>query len=371
MAITRDDLKELSKLLQQDSELRLELAEQILDEVTISRLMHRNAELREAFRRAVLTEDLLQLPSEFREFREETTSRLTRVEQDVAETKERVTRVEQDVAETKERVTRVEQDVAETKERVTRVEQDVVEVKQEVAGVKQDVAEVKQEVAGVKQDVAEVKQEVAGVKQDVAEVKQEVAGVKQDVAEVKQEVTGVKQELQEVKQRVDRLEQITEATQQTVTRLENWQRGEQGRRDGEDYERLIVLRASRLFGAGDGGSPRENERVRKQVEAWLEAAGLLDGDIEPDYDPLIADLIWWKGNKVAVVEISVKVNGRDVERAKRRAETLREAGLDALPVVVGSEWAHPETEILAKQEGVAWRIANAVSEAIIEFRKAR
>ena len=50
MAITRDDLKELPKLLQQDPELRLELAEQILDEVTISRLMHRNAELREAFR---------------------------------------------------------------------------------------------------------------------------------------------------------------------------------------------------------------------------------------------------------------------------------------------------------------------------------
>jgi archaellum component FlaC len=314
MAITRDDLKELPKLLQQDPELRLELAEQILDEVTISRLMHRNAELREAFRRAVLTEDLLQLPSEFREFREETTSRLTRVEQDVAETKERVTRVEQ--------------------------------------------------------DVAEVKQEVAGVKQEVTGVKQEVTGVKQEVAGVKQEVTGVKQELAEVKQRVERLEQITEATQQTVTRLENWQRGEQGRRDGEDYERLIVLRASRLFGAGDGGSPRENERVRKQVEAWLEAAGLLDRDTEPDYDPLITDLIWWKGNKVAVVEISVKVNGRDVERAKRRAETLREAGLDALPVVVGSEWAHPETEQLAKQEGVAWRIANTVSEAIIEFRKA-
>jgi len=300
MAITRDDLKELQKLLQQDPELRLELAEQILDEVTIARLMHKNAGLREAFRRAVLTEELLQLPAEFREFREETTARLTRVEQDVAETKERVTRVEQ----------------------------------------------------------------------DVAEVKQDLAGVKQDVSGVKQDVAGVKQELAELKQRVERLEQITEATQQAVTRLENWQRGEQGRRDGEDYERLIVLRASRLLGAGDGGSPRENERVRKQVEAWLEAAGLLTRDTEPDYDPLLTDLIWWRGNKVAVVEISVKVNGRDVARAKRRAEMLREAGLDTLPVVVGSEWAHPETEQLAKREGVAWRVANTISESLIQFRKA-
>ncbi|GIV07782.1 MAG: hypothetical protein KatS3mg017_0984 [Fimbriimonadales bacterium] len=370
MPITRDDLKDLQKLLQQDPELRLELAEQILDEVTIARLMHANAGLREAFRRAVLTEELIRLPAEFREFREETTARLTRVEQDVAETKERVTRVEQDVAEVKQDVAEVKQDVAEVKQDVAEVKQDVAGVKQDVAEVKQDVAEVKQDVEGVKQDVAEVKQDVAEVKQDVAEVKQDVAGVKQDVEGVKQDVAGVKQELVEIKQRVERLEQITEATQQAVTRLENWQRGEQGRRDGEDYERLIVLRASRLLGAGDGGSPRENERVRKQVEAWLEAADLLTRDTEPDYDPLLTDLIWWKGNKVAVVEISVKVNGRDVVRAKRRAETLREAGLDALPVVVGSEWAHPETEQLAKQEGVAWRVANTISETLIQFRKA-
>jgi hypothetical protein len=293
MAITREDLKELPKLLQQDPELRLELAEQILDEVTIARLMHKNTALRDAFRRVVLTEELLQLPAEFHEFREETTARLTRVEQDVAETKERMTRVEQDVAETKERMTRVEQDVAETKERMTRVEQTV----------------------------------------------------------------------EKILHRVDRLEGAVE-------RLENWQRGEQGRREGEDYERLMVARARRIFGTGDGGSPMANERVRKQVEAWLEAAGLLDQDIEPDYDPLIADLIWWKGNRVAVAEISVKVNGRDVVRAKRRAETLREAGLDVLPVVIGSEWAHPETEQLAKQEGVAWRVANTMSEALIEFRRA-
>ncbi|OYT69623.1 MAG: hypothetical protein CFK49_08905 [Armatimonadetes bacterium JP3_11] len=279
MAITREDLKELPKLLQQDPELRLELAEQILDEVTIARLMHKNTALRDAFRRVVLTEELLQLPAEFHEFREETTARLTRVEQDVAETKERMTRVEQDVAETKERMTRVEQTV------------------------------------------------------------------------------------EKILHRVDRLEGAVE-------RLENWQRGEQGRREGEDYERLMVARARRIFGTGDGGSPMANERVRKQVEAWLEAAGLLDQDIEPDYDPLIADLIWWKGNRVAVAEISVKVNGRDVVRAKRRAETLREAGLDVLPVVIGSEWAHPETEQLAKQEGVAWRVANTMSEALIEFRRA-
>ncbi|MFN7016125.1 MAG: hypothetical protein ACK4P5_03015, partial [Fimbriimonadales bacterium] len=119
MSITREDLKQLPELLQGDLELRVELAQLILDEVVVARLMQRNPELRDVLRRIVLTEELLNLPQEFREFREETRSRLTNIEQDVAETKERVTRVEQDVAETKERVTRVEQDVAETKERVT------------------------------------------------------------------------------------------------------------------------------------------------------------------------------------------------------------------------------------------------------------
>ncbi|MFN7017969.1 MAG: hypothetical protein ACK4RG_01685 [Fimbriimonadales bacterium] len=292
MSITREDLKQLPELLQGDLELRVELAQLILDEVVVARLMQRNPELRDVLRRIVLTEELLNLPQEFREFREETRSRLTNIEQDVAETKERVTRVEQDVAETKERVTRVEQDVAETKERVTRLEQTT----------------------------------------------------------------------ESIQQTVIRLEQ-------SVVRLESWQRGEQGRRDGEEYERRVVERAARLFGRGDGGSPRTNERVRKQVEVWLDQAGVLTEEVEPEYDPLVADLVWWKGDKVAVVEISIRVNGRDVQRVVKRAQTLRKAGLEVLPVVVGTEWAHPETKQLAEQAGVAWRIGNQVSESLIAYRQ--
>ncbi len=58
MSFTREDLKQLPELLQDDLELRIEVAQLILDEVVIARLMHRNPELREAFRRVVLTEDL-------------------------------------------------------------------------------------------------------------------------------------------------------------------------------------------------------------------------------------------------------------------------------------------------------------------------
>ncbi len=170
-------------------------------------------------------------------------------------------------------------------------------------------------------------------------------------------------------QRLERLESNMERTMQGVRELQEWRRGEEGRRAGEEYERKIVRRARRILGAGQGGSPKHSERVNEQIELWLEQAGLLS-QIDDESDPAEADLIWWKGNRVAVAEISIKVDRTDVLRAKRRAQTLNRAGLEAMPLVIGAEWAHPETQQLAEQEGVAWRIGNAVSEQVIAFRKA-
>ncbi len=285
MAITREDLKELPKLLRDNPELRLQIAEQILDEAVVSELMRRSETLREVFRNAVYIQDLMRMPQEFREFREETTQRFIRVEADVAEIKERVIRVEADVAEIKERVARVEADGVETKERVTR------------------------------------------------------------------------------------LEDLMQDTRQAVRRLEDWQQGELARRAGEEYEDKILRRAGRIFGGGEGGSPRESERVRQQLDAWLHQAGINDFDYEDEDEPADADIIWWKGEAVAVGEVSLKVDKYDVYRVKRRAEVLRRAGLEVLPVVIGKEWAHPETQQIAEQEGVAWRVGNSVSDALIEYHR--
>lgn len=292
MPLTRDDLKELPRLLQDDLELKLEIAEQILDETVVARLMERNARLREAFRRAVMTEALLQLPEQLQQFSEETMKRFANVEKEVSEANQRVANVEKEVSETKQRVEVVEKDVAE-------------------------------------------------IKVGVSNLQQSVSGLQQGVGEL----------------------------QQGVSDLQDWRRGEVARRKGEDYESTIVQRAARIFGLGEGGSPKTNERVSQQVLHWLAQAELLDGDIPEGDDPLLADLIWWKGNQVALAEISVKVDRDDVLRAKRRAEVLRQAGLEVLPVVIGAEWAHPETEQLAEQEGVAWRVGNAVSHSLVAFRK--
>jgi len=170
---------------------------------------------------------------------------------------------------------------------------------------------------------------------------------------------------------VNRIEPIVNRIEPAVRELQRWQRGEVARRKGDDYERLIIQRAGRIFGMGQGGSPRDDASVRQQILMWLDAAWLLDEEEDPASDPLEADLIWWKGERVALAEISVKVDRHDVRRAKQRAETLRRAGLTVTPVVIGSQWAHRQTPKIAQREGVESVVKGVYSQGVIDFRRYR
>jgi len=170
---------------------------------------------------------------------------------------------------------------------------------------------------------------------------------------------------------VNRIEPVVNRIEPAVRELQRWQRGEVARRKGDDYERLMIQRAGRIFGMGQGGSPRDDASVRQQILMWLDAAGLLDEEEDPASDPLEADLIWWKGERVALAEISVKVDRHDVRRAKQRAETLRRAGLTVTPVVIGSQWAHRQTPKIAQREGVESVVKGVYSQGVIDFRRYR
>lgn len=162
-------------------------------------------------------------------------------------------------------------------------------------------------------------------------------------------------------------QQVSELTQQ-VRALVEWQRGEAGRREGERYERSIVKRAPMLFSGGAGGAT-DDARVQERLSKWLRS--ILDSDrfLEPDEDPTLSDLIWWKGEQVVVVEVSLKVNGEDVMRAFRRAKTLQSAGVNAAPVVIGEDWANLEARELAKERGIWWMVGGIPSEGFISFRR--
>ncbi len=181
-------------------------------------------------------------------------------------------------------------------------------------------------------------------------------------------------------QRVDtlaqRMEELAIAQQRTETRLTQlieqvqalvtWQRGEAGRRDGECYERLIVKRAPALFNGGQGGTT-DQPFVQQHLAARLGA--LLAETLMDEADPFLADLIWWKGERWVVVEISREVNDYDVIRAAKRAATLRQANLEATGVVIGEEWAEPETPYQAKAKAVDWKVGADLSDGFLAFRR--
>jgi hypothetical protein len=288
MALTREDILDAVRQLQEDDDLLLEAARELLDERVLRKLATRAPDVFDTLRRFILTEELLQLPAEFREFRQQVNERFDRLER---ETRERFDRLEGDLAGFKQ----------ETRERFDRLEGDL-------------------------------------------------AGFKQ-----------------ETRERFDRVETVQNQLLEDVRDLRNWKEGEKARRDGLDYQRRVIKRAWRTFGGGEGGWPDENPEVAYQIDQWLADAGIDGNTIDPRSDPQEADLVWWKGRKVAVVEISLKVNGDDVERARLRADTLRQAGLDAIPFVIGLGWAHPETPDNARKLGVEWRIGSEVSDGLREF----
>ena len=119
----------------------------------IIRILREQPEIREAVRREILTEELLDLPRRVAE--------MASILRDVVSTLERHT------------------------EAISELRSDVSELKTDVAELKTDVAELKVDVSGLKTDMSEVKADVSGLKTDMSEVKADVSELKTEVAELK------------------------------------------------------------------------------------------------------------------------------------------------------------------------------------------
>lgn len=213
------------------------------------------------------------------------------------------------------------------------------------------------------------------------------------LAEAQQRTEARLEQLAEAQQRTEaRLEQLAEAQQRTEIRLErleatvqtlaeaqqrteeqvrelvSWQHGEAGRRRGERYEQRIARRGWTLFRGGQGGMP-DQPAVQQRLSQILESLPATDLLSDEEADPFLADLIWWKDGQFVVVEASLQVNGSDVIRAARRAETLQRANVEATGMVVGQEWAEPDTRHQAEARGVHWWVGAEVSEGLVAFRR--
>jgi transcriptional regulator NrdR family protein len=173
--------------------------------------------------------------------------------------------------------------------------------------------------------------------------------------------------IQELVQAQRRTEVQVQALVVGLDRLDDWQRGEAGRREGERYERTIIRRAPVLFQGGEGGAldqPLVQQRLSELLSA-LPAADLL----ADDEDPSLADLLWWKGDQVAVIEVSLQVDSNDIIRAARRAATLQRAGAQAIGMVIGEGWAAADTRQRADARAVQCKVGDDLSDGFMIFRR--
>jgi hypothetical protein len=150
--------------------------------------------------------------------------------------------------------------------------------------------------------------------------------------------------------------------------LKEWRKGFDGLRRGAELEKEVRQRARIIFAGGRGGHP-ESPFVSRLLKNWLRTLNGDDPILEAAADPTAADLIWSKGGKVIVVEVSVKVDRDDVDRAYARANTLRGAGIDAVPVVIGDRWTSDKVRTRAEMRGVEWYVGKTLSEGFIALRR--
>jgi hypothetical protein len=188
------------------------------------------------------------------------------------------------------------------------------------------------------------------------------------IAELIQTVQRHDEQIAELVQVVRELAEAQRRTEARLERLENRLEGEIGRQSGERYEREVVASAPVFFYGGQGGG-LGNPMVQDQLRQWLQPLFEQGVEISHLANPFRADIIWWKGDRVMVVEVGIKVSRDDVNRAAARAELLRRAGVNATPAVIGEEWGLPDVQALAQQEGVEWFVGDGLSQGFLEFRK--
>ncbi len=236
------------------------------------------------------------------------------------------------------------------------------------------------------EELAEAQKRTEQRVEELAEAQKRTEQRLEELAEAQKRTEEQLQALIEAQKRTEqRLEELVEAQKRTeeqvallfaaqrrieegLDRVLGWQRGEEGRRSGEQYERQVIRRAVMIFRGGDGGSP-EDPFVRRRLQRWLAPIWRQEEELSPEQDPLLADLIWQKDDEVVVAEVSLKVDRYDVVRAAERAATLRKVGLLAIPVVIGSEWASPEAYSEALLRQVEWLVGKEMSDGFRRFQQ--
>jgi len=337
------------------------------------RILEQHPEWRSELRRVLLSDDLLQLPDLVREIAEahqQHSQEMAQIRATLSEVVQIQREHSEKLAELSAAMVRLAEAQQRTDELVARLSQRVEELAEAQQRTDESLARLSQRVEELAEAQQRTDESVARLSQRVEELAEAQQRTDESVARLSQRVEELAEAQRRTEQRMEELVEAQRLSAASLNRLMDWQRGEAGRREGEQYEQQTVRRASLLFAGGDGGSPAE-PHIRRLLTQWMTPIHVDQRMLEPASDPTLSDIIWRKGEQVLLVEVSLKVNGEDVRRARMRAETLRALGIDVMPVVLGEEWASPESSILARQEGVEWMVAGGLSERLLQFRRVR
>ncbi len=373
--------------------------------------LEEHPEWRDHLRQMLLSRELLELPQRFAEFLEVQRAILQEIEaikaenqkiwREIAAIKEENQRIWQEIAAIKEdirelrkenqkiwkEIAAIKEDIRELKEENQKIWKEIVAIKEEnqkiwkeIAVIKQDIRELREEnqkiwreIAAIKEDIRELKEENQKIWKEIAEIKEDIRELKEENRKIWQEIAAIKEDIRDLKEENQRIWKEIAAIKITLRdevlpalqELQEWRRGEEGRRRGERYERRILRSAPMLFAGGEGGSPEHPEIQRRLQNLLGDQIARITDSVD---NVFLTDLVWRKGGRVLLVEISLRVNGKDVERASRRAQVLQEAGVDALGVVVGESWVGDARE-LAERLGVAWYVGGEFSPELLELRR--
>jgi predicted nuclease with TOPRIM domain len=318
----------------------------------------------------------------------ETVDRLSRVEAVVADlaeaqrrAEERISRLEAVVAElaeaqrrAEERISRLEAVVADLAEAQRRAEERISRMEDRLSRLEAVVAELAEAQRRAEERISRMEDRLSRLEAVVAELaeaqrraEERISRMEDRLSRLEAVVADLAEAQRRAEERLSRLETSIQHLIEQVDRLVGWQQGTAGRLEGEHYERMLVKRAPVLFNRGQGGAT-DNPFVQEWLSDKLQHL-LAEGELKDDENPFLADLIWRKGDQVLVVEASIHVDRRDVQRAALRAEVLRRVGLQARGMVVGEGWFGPSAREQAQALGVEWKVGDDYSEGWIAFRR--
>jgi hypothetical protein len=114
---------------------------------------------------------------------------------------------------------------------------------------------------------------------------------------------------------------------------------------------------------GDSGGPTDNLTVQQRLAGQL---GAVFGTeiVDAHAHPLLAEVVRWKGDAVAGVDVSLQVNRSDIQRAALRSRS----GAHVIAFVIGAHWATDETREEAQRQQVEWKVGSDLSAGFLAVR---